>query len=82
MAASHQSDCYNYESNEAFSRRAVESLADAYNTCGKDSYVCAICKSGNAHRIKTKIICENTGCLDIDLKMNQFSVEQVMQAIE
>ena len=39
----------------------------AYVENNKDAHVCAICKMGNAYRVKSKLMCENTGCLDIDL---------------
>ena len=45
----------------------MESLADAYSTACDSSYVCAVCKCGNAHRLKSKLICENTGCLELNL---------------
>jgi hypothetical protein len=61
-----QDEAYNYESNEAFSRAAADAQAMALHD-NKDASVCAICKSGNAYRVRTKLMCENTGCLDIDL---------------
>jgi len=82
MAEHRQDEAYNYESNEAFSRQAAEAQAMAYDTNNNDSYVCAICKSGNAYRVKSKVMCENTGCLELDLKSDQFSVEHVMQQID
>ena len=55
ISAKKQTESYNYESNEAFSRQAAEDQATAYLTNTADSYVCAICRSGNTHRIKTKV---------------------------
>ena len=44
-----------------------------------DSCVCALCKSNVARRVQgTKIICEQQGCLDIDIKFEEFRVEDVM----
>ena len=44
-----------------------------------DSCVCALCKSNVARRVKgTKIICEMQGCLDLDVKFEEFRVEDVM----
>lgn len=49
----------------------------------RDSYVCARCKNNVARRIKhSKIICERTGCFEIDLHYDGFSVEQIMITIQ
>ena len=44
-----------------------------------DSCVCAICKSNVARRVQgSRIVCELQGCLDIDVKFEDFRVEDVM----
>ena len=44
-----------------------------------DSCVCALCKSNVARRVQgTKIVCEQPGCLEIDVKFEEFRVEDVM----
>ena len=44
-----------------------------------DSCVCALCKRNVARRVSgTRIICEMQGCLDIDIKFEEFRVEDIM----
>jgi hypothetical protein len=61
---------------------AVEAQAAAYDPENTDQYVCALCRNGNVHKLNTKLICQNTGCLDLDLKVGCFLPETVMQIVD
>ena len=68
-----------YELNQMFSELAIEQQAEMLDPDNNDSCVCALCKNNVARRIQgTRIVCEMTGCLDIDLRFPDFRVEDVM----
>jgi hypothetical protein len=85
IEARRQDEVACFELDQAFAELAVETQAETYDpdNPNRDCYVCARCKNNTARRIReSRIVCERTGCLDIDLKFNGFSVEQVMLALQ
>ena len=70
--------------NEAFSNLAIEQAAETLDTenPNPDVAVCTLCRQSSVRRVKeTKIFCEMAGCIEIDLKCNNWTVEQIMQKL-
>ena len=70
-----------YDLNEAFSNMAIEQQAEMFNmeNPNPDVAVCALCQQSPARRIKgQEIHCEMTGCVSINMKCFDWTVEQVM----
>ena len=67
---------------EKFSELAVEENFERNDPNKPDIYVCALCRNNTVHRHKeTRICCEMTGCLDLNLWRKNFSVEHVMELL-
>ena len=61
---------------------AIEQQAETLDPSNHDVAVCSLCKSNAARRVKgTKIHCEMTGCVEIDLKISEFKVEDIMMTL-
>lgn len=62
-----------------FSELAIETQAETLDPANKDSSVCALCKSNVTRRVRgSRIACELTGCLDFDVRFDDFRVEDIM----
>jgi len=75
---------YHYEKYEQQNQKEMEHLAMIY-TAPEDTpfYICAVCKS-YVHRLKnqpSRIVCERRGCIDIDLRISDFRLEDVMNMV-
>ena len=74
-------DALNYQRNYEFSKQQTETLAQMYDPTNNSFYICAICKR-YVYRVNgTKVQCEKPGCLDLDLRCEDFKLEDLMNMI-
>ena len=81
IAERNQDPAKNWDLNEAFSNMAIEQQAEMFNMehPNPDVAVCSLCKRSAARRIKEQQIhCEMPGCVEIDLKCKDWTVEHIM----
>lgn len=75
---------FHIQKYEELNQQEVEHLTEMYNNPDNTNfYVCAVCK-GYVHRLQnqpSRIVCERRGCIDIDLRIDQFRLEDVMNMV-
>ena len=77
-----QNEKFHWELNEKFSKLAIENQVETLDPSNIDVAVCSLCKNNSARRVKeTRIHCEMAGCVAIDLKFEDFIVEDIMMKL-
>lgn len=74
-------DALNYQRNDEFTQQQTETLAQIYDPQNNSFYICAICKRYVYKVMGSRVQCEKPGCLDLDLRCDEFRLEDLMNCI-